>query len=1028
MQENFVLNERSVSQNPAIEVLKRMGYIYLSREECAALRGNSFNVLLKPILKVQLEKLNHIEYGGEKRSFSEVNILRAVEELDEPLCDGLIKTSEKIYDTLMLGKSYSERIKDGTVKSFNLRYIDWENPENNVFHVTEEFAVESWDRLHNISADLVLFVNGIPFGVIECKAPYISLEQAVEETVRNQGADYAPQLYKFVQILAAVNMSGAQYATCGTSKQFWSVWKEENQAFLDAAIDKCVVGRMPTEQDRAILSLFSKERLLELTQFFVVYDANVKKICRYQQYFAVKEIIKTINRDDADGNRQGGVIWHTQGSGKSLTMVIVSKYILMKLAGRPRIVVVTDRKELDRQIVQTFAHTRLKPARATSGKHLITLINSESVDVVTSVINKFNTVEVSGLRNDSRDIFVLVDESHRSQYDRMAARMRAVFPNACYLGFTGTPLMKREKNTMKEFGRLVHKYTIADGVADRAIVPLVYEGRFVEQSVDEENIDLWFDQTTKRLTKEQRADLANKWSSIRRLTSTDARIRRIALDINQHFLEALKETGFKAMLACNYKKDAIRYFNCFEQMGDLKCAVVISAPDDREGQDDVDESTDDVVLSFWQRMMKEYGDPDTYEETLKEQFKSGELDILIVCSKLLTGFDAPLTQVLYLDKELQEHSLLQAIARTNRIYEGKDFGWIVDYRGLLKKLDDAMELYGGAGMESFDAEDIKGIVVDVMASVSRVREAHSQLWDLFAGIAKEDEEAIQRRLEDDERRKNFYELLCAFGRALRVVVNSEQVLRAMQRSELENLKGDFIRFSKTRRAVRIRYCDAVDHGEYEKQMQGLLDRHMRVAGLKQITPPVDILDETGMEEQLKELGSSAAKAAAIRSHLAKSIKRHYDENPAYYDNFSQKIKTSLDQYRAQVITESEYLLKMREIMEEYRKGITDIKYPENIKGNLHAQAFFGVVATILEPVVNFSENFRLIGEVALKITEIIEKHNAVDWQTNTAIHNKIAQDIDDLFYLYEKEGTLKLDFETIDKIIENVKTVALRRF
>lgn len=267
MQESFVLNERSVSQNPAIEVLKKMGYTYLSKEECASLRQNSFNVLLKPILKVQLEKINSFEYGGEKRSFSEANILRAVEELDEPLTDGLIKTSEKIYDALMLGKSYAEQTTDGTIKSFNLRYIDWENPENNVYHVTEEFPVDSWDRLHNIRPDIVLFVNGIPFGVIECKAPYISLEQAIEQTVRNQGANYAPQLYKFTQILMAVSMSEAQYATCGTGKKFWSVWKEQDNAFMKSALEKCVVGRVPTEQDRAIISLFSKERLLELTQF-----------------------------------------------------------------------------------------------------------------------------------------------------------------------------------------------------------------------------------------------------------------------------------------------------------------------------------------------------------------------------------------------------------------------------------------------------------------------------------------------------------------------------------------------------------------------------------------------------------------------------------------------------------------------------------------------------------------------------------------------------------------------------------------
>lgn len=1028
MQENFSFNERSTSQNPAIELLQKMGYTYIPPEECAVLRGNDYNVLLKPILKVWLEKINSFEYGGEKRSFSEDNIKRAIEELDVPLIDGLIKTSEKIYDALMLGKSYPETTADGTIKSFNLKYIDWEHPENNVYHVTEEFTVSSWDRLRKIRPDVVLFINGIPFAVIECKSPTVDIQQAIEQTVRNQGTDYAPQLFKFAQIVLAVGMNEALYATCGTGKKFWGIWKEQDEAFMQQSLKKYVNGRLDTTQDRAIISLLSKERLLELTQFFIVYDGNIKKICRYQQYFAVKEIIKTINQNDIRCNRQGGVIWHTQGSGKSITMVMLAKFLLMKLAGQPKIVVVTDRKELDKQIAQTFAHTRLKPARATSGRHLITLINSDAVDVVTAIINKFNTVENSGLKNYSRDIFVLVDESHRSNYGSMAAKMRTVFPNACYLGFTGTPLMKSEKNTMAKFGKLIHKYTITDGVTDHAIVPLIYEGRFVEQRVDEENIDLWFEQTTKNLTPEQRTDLANKWSSIRRLTSTDARIRRIALDINKHFCEAMKDSDFKAMLACNYKKDAIRYLDCFDTMGDLRCAVVISAPDMREGADDVDESLDDDVCAFWQRMMKTYGDQDTYEEKLKEQFKHGDIDILIVCSKLLTGFDAPLTQVLYIDKELKEHGLLQAIARTNRLYDGKDFGWIIDYRGLLKKLDDAMEIYGGAGLENFDTEDIKGVVVDVMASISRVREAYSQLMDLFRGIHLNDEEAVQRSLEDKDRRNQFYDLLCSFGRALRVVVNSEQVIQAISRDELENLKSEFLRFTKTRRAVKIRYCDAIDNRDFEKQMQELLDQHLCVAGLKQITPPVDILDGDKLEEQLQDLGSAAAKAAAIRSHLAKSIKQHYQENPAYYDNFSKKIANALELYKNQVISESEYLLKMREIMEEYRQGITDIKYPESIKGNLHAQAFFGIVAGILDHEINLADNFDLIGEISLKIAQIIEEHNAVDWQTNIAIHNKIAQDIDDMFYEYEKQGKLKLSFDTIDRIIENVKTVALRRF
>jgi len=360
-----------------------------------------------------------------------------------------------------------------------------------------------------------------------------------------------------------------------------------------------------------------------------------------------------------------------------------------------------------------------------------------------------------------------------------------VFPNACYIGFTGTPLMKNEKNTMEKFGRLIHKYTIKDGVDDQAIVPLIYEGKFVDQNVDEANIDLWFDQVTKRLNDAQKADLKNKWSTIKRLTSTDARIRRIALDVNQHFIEGYKNTGFKAMLACNFKKDAVRYQHVFEQLGDLTTAVVISAPDMREGTDEVDESTDDMVVSFWNKMMAQYGNADDYEDAIKNKFIDGEIDILIVCSKLLTGFDAPRTQVLYIDKELKEHGLLQAIARTNRLFEGKDFGLIVDYRGLIQKLDSAMEVYSGAGLEEFDSEDIHGVIVDVMACVSRLREAYSHLCDIFASIKnKEDAEEIEVYLADTEIRAKFYDELCSFGRALSMVLNSEKAYAAFTKQEL----------------------------------------------------------------------------------------------------------------------------------------------------------------------------------------------------------------------------------------------------
>ena len=1022
--------EINASQRPALALFEAMGYTYISPADCDKQRGSRYHVLLRDILRGQLRRLNRYAYAGAENEFSAANIERAMEDLDEPLTDGLVRTSEKIYDALLLGKSYPETVGEGKMLSFNLRYIDWDNPQNNVFHVTEEFAVDSQDRQHNARPDIVLFINGIPFAVIECKAPHIPVEEAVGQMIRNQQAAYIPHLFKFAQLVVTTNKNAVKYATAGTPKKFWSVWKEQDDEWLQTRLKALVPDRMPTEQDRNIVSLFSPERVYELIRYFILFDANVKKVCRYQQFFAVREIMKTIAENDEHGNRQSGVIWHTQGSGKSLSMVMLAKYILMELKDcHPRVVIVTDRKELDAQIAATFAHTRLTPARATSGRHLVELVNSARADVITSIINKFNTVERQEVKNPSRDIFVLVDESHRSNYGLMATRMRSVFPNACYIGFTGTPLMKSEKNTMARFGRLIHKYTIRDGVEDGAIVPLIYEGRFVEQKVDEENIDLWFKQTTRRLTEAQREDLRRKWSSIRRLTSTDARIKRIALDISEHFIEGYKDTGFKAMLATNYKRDAIRYLECFEQFGDLNCAVVISPPDMREGVDDVDEGADDLVVSFWNKMMQQYGDADRYEEAIKNRFCDGEIDILIVCSKLLTGFDAPLCQVLYIDKELKEHGLLQAIARTNRLHEGKDYGLIVDYRGLIEKLDTAMDMYSGAGLENFDGGDLKGVVVDVMSAIGNLRSAYTQLVELFAPVGSiSDAEAVEVFLADDKMRQDFYTLLCAFGRALHLVLNAEQAYNALSKEERQKYQDTFIFFSKVRRSVKLQYCDAIDNAEYEPLMQNLLDTHLSVAGLKKITSPIDILNKDDFEKELEELGSLRSKADAIASRMTRSISENRDENPAYYDSFSKRIRDALALYKEKVISEAEYLAKMRTILGDYHAGRSTVSYPERIKNNVHAQAFFGVLTALFDEVEDERITPDFVAEVSEEITKIVASHSQVDWTNNKTIHDRISQDIDDLFYKYEKEHGLKLSFDLIDKIIDNVKTVALRRF
>lgn len=1021
--------EKNISQQPAIDLLVAMGYQYIAPADARAQRGAGQQVLLRDVLRGQLRRINRYTYAGAVNEFSAANIERAMTDLDVPLTEGLVHTSERIYDALMLGRSYPEAVGQGHMLSFNLDYIDWAHPENNVFHVTQEFVVDRVDGEGTLRPDLVLFVNGIPFAVVECKAPTVPVEQAMEQTIRNQQARCIPQLYKFAQIVMATNKNAVRYATTGTPRKFWNVWRESDAAFMEVACARLIPNRVPTEQDRCMISLFTPSRALELMRYFILYDANVKKICRYQQYFAIKEIIRTITTPDLHGNRQSGVVWHTQGSGKSLTMVMLAKYILMEIPGSPRVVVVTDRKELDKQITATFAHTRLNPARATSGRHLIRLIEEGRADIITSIINKFNTAEKNEAKDLSRDIFLLVDESHRSNYGLMATRMRMVFPNACYLGFTGTPLMRGEKNTLAKFGKLIHKYTIKDGVEDGAIVPLIYESRFVEQKVDEKNIDLWFKQVTRRLTEAQKEDLRRKWSSIKRLTSTNERIKRIALDIDQHFCDGYLATGFKAMLATNYKRDAIRYLECFETFSDLKCAVLISPPDIREGVDDADEGTDDKVVAYWSKMMRQYGDADRYEDSIKNKFCDGEIDILIVCSKLLTGFDAPICQVLYIDKELKEHGLLQAIARTNRLHEGKEYGLIVDYRGLLKKLDDAMDLYAGAGLDQFEPGDLRGVVVDVMRAVGQVREAYSQLVSLFVALPMPDDaECVEVSLSDEERRKQFYDLLCVFGRRLSLVLNCEQAYAALSREELQRYQDAFAFFARVRRSVKIRYADGIDNSEYEPLMQNLLDTHLAVAGLKQITAPVDIFDKEGFARELEELGSLRSKADAIRSRMTKSIHDKRNENPAYYDSFSKRIKEALDLYMDKVISEAEYFEKMQTILNDYRANRTTVIFPESIKQDVHAQAFYGVLTAIFDNDESTCFTADEIAGIAKDITGIVANHSQVDWTYSKPIHDRIAQEIDDLFYSYEKKRGWKVSFDTVDMVIENIKTVALQRF
>ena len=1042
-------DEINISQIPALEVLRKIGYIVISPDAAESIRGNLYNVILKDILYRQLKLFNSFEYMGTKYKFSERNIQQAMEDIDEALTDGLIKTNEKIYDSLLFGRSYPEKLTDidGT-KSFNINYIDWERPENNVFHVVEEFTVERENGKSNIRPDIVLFINGIPFGVIECKKASISIDQGISQMLRNQGQDYAPHLFKYIQIVMSTNKNETKYATTGTPKKFWAIWKEDKESdeykwFL-GQLEKTVIGRIPTTQDKNIISIFHPKRILDILKYFTLFDKNIKKIARYQQYFAVKEIVKTIEQTDKSGNRQSGVIWHTQGSGKSLTMVMFARYILAELAeSHPKVLVITDRIELDDQIHTTFTHSRLRAARASSGNHLVKLINDNGADIITSLVHKFETAVKFQEPVKSKDVFILIDESHRTQYGELSIKMRQVFPNACYLGFTGTPLMKKDKSTMIKFGsRMIHKYTIKDGVDDKAIVPLLYEGRLVEQTVNRNAIDKRLEMIIRNLNDKQKEELKSKWSKFEMIASSEQRIRLIADDIYVHFIQFYKNTPFNAILATNSKFDAIRYKEAFDEYDNISTAVVISPPDEREGFEDVDEEPKDRVLRFWKKVMEGYSDLQKYENSIKSEFVDGdEIDILIVVDKLLTGFDAPKASVLYIDKPLKEHSLLQAIARVNRLYEGKDFGLIVDYRGLIEELDSALKAYSGSGLENFDGGDLEGALVDVISIVGYLRQAYSNLVAIFKGVKnRQDKEEFELTLADEEIRNDFYNELTQFGKYMGIALESEHVYAALGDKDIALYKRELKFYQELRASVKLRYSDTIDHKEYESKMRNLMDTYIAAEDVIQITAPVDIMNEKAFEEELLRLGSPVAKADAIRTRIAKRITQKWDENPSYYKKFSERIEEIISQYREKRISDADYLERMNKVKKDFREGYSGAVYPEKIEYNINAQAFYGVVKEVIqdeglypsnsetahesEAIYNMEE---IMAAISINIDEIIFKYSKVDWHDNEEVHKDIKSELLDLFYM--GRGQFKgITLDTIDKIIESIINVALRRY
>jgi len=1043
--------EKVQSQLPALQLLIQLGWKYLTPDDAIALRdGRSGSTILEPILIDHIRDHCRFPFKGKTHPFTENAIQNAIQALKGFRATGTLHQNEQAYDLLCLGVSVPQTV-EGDTKSFTIDYIDWKHPENNTYHCTAEFKVERIGLQKHYIPDIVLFVNGIPLVVIECKrSAYLDqkkkpIDLAIDQLAGYQAKDGIPQLFLYSQLLLALARDKAEYGTTGTPRRFWTVWKEDHldkpiQDLLKKPIEEIErekllswpfndvrkkylsileEGREVYEQDRLIFALCQPERLLELVYKFILFDNGEKKIARYQQYFTVKDILKRVLSAEPDESRAGGVVWHTQGSGKSLTMVMLAKSLAThKEILNPRIILVTDRIDLDDQICGTFRACGLEPEQARTGKDLVELLLDRNTHVVTTLIHKFSTaVSSRSLKKADRNTFVLVDEGHRGQYSEQHARMRLALKRACFIAFTGTPLAKSaKKNTFIQFGELFQPpYTIARAVEDKAVVPLLYEARHVPQPVDKKAVDGWFKKLTMGLTEEQQADLKRKFSTERQLNRAVQKVRMVAWDVSRHYTTTYQGTGLKGQLVTPRKETALQYKQFMDEFGLVTSEVLISGPTDREGEDNgIGPSRKEKI--FWQSMMDRYGSDKKYNKQLINAFKRGDTpEIIIVVDKLLVGFDAPCNTVLYLARKLKEHALLQAIARVNRIYEGKEYGLILDYSGVIEELDEAIDFY--SELANYDSLDIENTVAYIADEAARLPQLHSDLWELFLKVrGAKDPEVFEIHLRDADLRNKFYGRFSSFARTLALALSSTNFLETTSPGTIRKYKIDLKFFQNLRAAVTQRYQETINYSEYEPRIKKLIDTHVGAGEVKQLCDPINLLDANQRKDVLEDQGkSSDAKADMIASATRHVIEQEMVKDPVFYKKFSKLLEEVLAAYYSGRLAALEALEKIKDISTKVITH-TDDNIPEELYGKDMARRYFGTIREGLDKYV--TEVDKPGTDIALRIVERLAGHKIRDFRTNHDAINRMRGEIDDILFDIADEYDLKIPLEQHDVIID----------
>ena len=1058
MLEKVHFDEARQSQLTFIELLLNMGYRYIPAEEALKQRrGDTSNFILADIAAKKLMELNSYEIDGAEYKFSEKDVRDAIDELENIQYEGLIDTAQKIYNIIM-PTSGGRTIKvshNGKSMSQNFRFIDFKNPENNEFHVTAEFEATG---KQNIRPDIVCFVNGIPFAVIENKKSSVEISEAVNQLNKYQNPEHCPRLFAFTQLLVGTNNKELQYGTTGTPNKFYAVWKEkevskeEIDARVKALINKQIpletynlvltdlngatdghaqkLDRLATEQDRGVVSLFEPARLMDLTKNYILFDAGVKKLSRYQQYFAIHKMLKRISEEETTEKgmtrRKGGLVWHTQGSGKSLTMVMFVKALIENPhISNPRVIIVTDRKDLDKQIKDTFKNCNLKKdvIQATSGQHLLDLIKEKNLSVVTTLVHKFESARKKniGLVDPDKNIFVLVDEAHRSQNGIANLEMNRIIPGACYIGFTGTPLMKNERESWRKFGGYIDKYTIDDALQDKIILPLIYEGRYAEMTQNSEQIDRLEKRQADRVSdgsNNKYVAKAQKAINAKVIKDNPGRIREISYDIEKHYCENFQNTGLKAQIVAPSKFSATLFQKYFEISGKIRTAVVIS--DEHEDGDEENTHKKEVV-TYLDNVRKNHSSVAKYEKDVIESFKHNEdgIEIIIVVDKLLTGFDAPCNTVLYLTKDLRDHNLLQAIARVNRLHENKKLpktaGYIIDYSENAKNIDTAMKLFG-----NYDETDVKGTLIDVAEKIQELEQSYSLVHDLFKELkSSSDDEVYLQFLSDGPKRETFYKALNDFIRNLNECFVLQEFVHEFD--HLDVYKKELKKFMELRRAASLKYAESVDLSQYKQSLINILDKYVDARGVERLTKQVNITDRKQFEEAIENLGSDKSKAEAIAAQTQKTITEKMDMDPEFYKRFSKKILEILEEMRVGKLADIEALKQMKFIRDDVVNK-KDETLPDKIISHKGADVFY---RNLREAFAKHVTDEQIYIDIVLDVLNIIKDEAIVDWYKNIDVKRKMVNAIDDYLYdVVKNQKNIELTHEEMKEIIDSAMQLA----